>query len=124
MNQRDTSTWDEAKPPLLRSEIEMALKRLRNYKVTGLDDIVAEMIKATAEKKIDIIHKICSKIWITGEWPKECFESIHIKIHKKGAKENCDNYLTITLIPHTSKIMLYVIQERLEPYLLPQISQE
>ncbi|KAL4112804.1 hypothetical protein QTP88_016533 [Uroleucon formosanum] len=102
----------------------MAIKRLRNHKAAGSDDIVAEMIKATTEKGVDIIHKICSKIWTTGEWPKEWCESIYIPIHKKGDKENCNNYRTIVLIPHTSKIILYVIQERLKPYLLPQSSQE
>jgi len=68
INQR--KLWDESEPPLIRSEIEMAIKRLRNHKVAGSDDIVAEMIKATTEKGVDIIHKICSKIWTTGEWPK------------------------------------------------------
>jgi len=93
INQREL--WDESEPPLLRSEIEMAIKRLRNHKAAGSDDIVAEMIKATTEKGVDIIHKICSKIWTTGEWPKDWCESIYIPIHKKRDKGNCNNYLLI-----------------------------
>lgn len=84
MNQRDT--WDEFEPPLLRREIEITLKILRNPKAADSDDIVFEMKKATREKRVDLIHKIYSKIWTIDEWPKKWCESICIIIHKKGDK--------------------------------------
>lgn len=54
--------WDKAEPPLLRSAIKTAIKRLRNYKATGSDDIVAEMMKTTTEKWVALIFKVRSKI--------------------------------------------------------------
>lgn len=71
-----------------------------------------------------LLHQLCNRIWTTGTWPDDWTESIYIPIHKKGAKDLCGNYRTITLINQTSKIMLYILQERLRPYLLPQISEE
>ncbi|KAF0717444.1 Reverse transcriptase domain-containing protein [Aphis craccivora] len=68
----------------------MAIKRLRNHKAAGLDDFVAEMIKVTTEKGVDIIHKVFSKIWTTGEFPKKWC----VSIHKKGDKGNYNNYRT------------------------------
>lgn len=106
----------------MKNKITTAINKIQNHKLLGKDNVGAEMIKATGEKGIDVIYEICNKVWNTGEWPKEWCESIYISIHKKGDKENCNNFRTIALIPHTSKIMLYVIQERLKPYLLNQIS--
>lgn len=51
-------------------------------------------------------------------------ESIYIPLQKEGPKDECSNYRTIALINHSSKVLLYIIQERLKPYLLPQISLE
>ncbi|VVC31865.1 Hypothetical protein CINCED_3A016939 [Cinara cedri] len=61
---------------LLGSQIEMAIRKLRYHKAAGLDDIVAEMIKATAEKEVDF----CFKIWTTGISPNEWCASIYILI--------------------------------------------
>lgn len=69
INQR--KIWDESKPPILQNKIEVAIKKLRNHKAAGSDDIVTKMIKTTAKKGVDIIHKIYSKIRTTGEWPEE-----------------------------------------------------
>lgn len=111
-------------PPIMKSEIEAALQKLKNGKTPGSDNIVAEMLKLSGENGIHILHLICNKIWKEGKWPKEWMESIYVPLHKKGAKDECNNYRTIALINHASKVMLYILQERLKNYLLPQISPE
>jgi len=82
------------------------------------------MIKTSGEIGVNIIHNICNKIWKSCKWSIEWTESIYIPLHKKGARDRCESYRTIALIPHVSKIMLYIIQERLKSYLCPQIAPE
>ncbi|KMQ83508.1 endonuclease-reverse transcriptase, partial [Lasius niger] len=60
----------------------------------------------------------------SGIWPDDWVESIFVPIYKKGAKTNCSNYKTIALISHASKILLWIINERLKPYIHPQIPEE
>lgn len=95
INQRES--WDEFEPPLLRSEIEMASKKLRNHKAAGLDDIVAEMIKSTTEKGVDIIHKICSKIWTIDEWPKMARDGVSPYTSQSIRRETKETATTIVL---------------------------
>lgn len=122
-----TNTMEErefTEPIILRSEVESATRKLSYHKAAGSDGVVAEMLRAAGETGIDVMQHICNKIWISGEWPDDWTEAIYVPLHKKGDREVCGNYRTISLINHASKIMLHVIQERLKPYLLPQISQE
>lgn len=58
---------DEPEPPILRIKTEIAIKRVRYQKAAGSDDIVAKMIKTTSTNRLDMIHKICFKIWTTGK---------------------------------------------------------
>lgn len=59
--------WDESKPLLLQSKIEIAIKRLCNHKAVGSNDIVAKMIKENTEKEVDTLYNICFKIWTIGK---------------------------------------------------------
>lgn len=111
-------------PDILRNEIETGIRSLRNHKSAGMDGIVAEMVKAAGDQGTEVMLRICNKIWTTGNWPKDWRKSVYIPLHKKGDKEDCKIYRTLALISHASKVMLKVIQERLKPYLLPQIAEE
>ena len=67
---------------------------------------------------------MCQHIWKTQQWPQDCKRSVFIPIPKKGNAEECSNYYTIALISHTSKVMLKILQARLQPYVnreLPDI---
>ena len=64
---------------------------------------------------ISILHKMCNEIWKTGEWPKEWTQSLVITLPKKGNLQKCQNYRTISLICHPSKVMLRIILNRLKP---------
>lgn len=114
----------EHEPEILKSEVEHALKRLKNNKAPGIDGIAAEILKSIGQPAIDVLHVICNQIWKTGNWPDEWCSSLYIPLFKKGNPADCNNYRMIALIPHASKILLQIINSRLRPYLLPQIAEE
>ena len=64
---------------------------------------------------IDALHIICSKIWQTGEWPTQWTQSLIITLPKKVNLQMCQNYRTINLISHPSKVMLKILLNRLRP---------
>ena len=63
-----------------------------------------------------VLHSICQKIWKTHEWPKDWKRSVFIPIPKKGNAKEFSNYRTIALISHASKVMLKILQARLQQY--------
>src|SRR6218665_354406 len=93
-------------PEVMEAEVEWAIKQLKDNKASGQDRIPIELIK--------IITKICNNIWETGKWPEDWKGSTFIPIFKKGDARSCDNYRTIALISHTSKILLKIIHKRME----------
>ena len=64
-----------------------------------------------------VLHSICQQIWKTQQWPQDWKRSVFILIPKKGNAKECSNYCTIALISHTSKLMLKILQARLQPYM-------
>ena len=63
-----------------------------------------------------VLHSICQQIWKTQQWPQDWKRSVFIPIPKKGNAQECSNYCTIALISHTSKVMLKILQARLQQY--------
>ena len=63
-----------------------------------------------------MLHTTCQQIWKTQLWPQEWKESVFIPIPKKGDAKECSNYYTIALISHTSKVMLKILQAKLQQY--------
>ena len=101
--------------PILRSEIETAVNSLKKGKSPGVDNIPAELILAGDNKVIDVLTTICNSIWKNGKWPTPWTQSLVITLPKRGNLQLCQNYRTISLISHPSKVMLKVIQNRLKP---------
>ena len=101
--------------PILREEVEAAVKSLKPGKKAGVDNIPAELIQAGGETMIDVLLNICNKIWQTGEWTTSWTQSLVITLPKKGNLQQCQNYRTISLISHASKVMLKILQTRLKP---------
>ena len=106
---------DEEHHPILREEVEAAVKALKMGKLAGVDNIPAELVQAGGEAIIDILTTICNKIWKTGELPTTWTQSLVITLPKKGNLQLCQNYRTIILISHPSKVMLKIILNRLQP---------
>ena len=64
-----------------------------------------------------VLHSICQQIWKTQQWPQDWKRSVFIPIPKKGNAKECSNYHTIALISHASKVMLKILQARLQQYM-------
>lgn len=91
-----TRTGD-IEPSILRSEVIIAMGKLKNKRSERTDGIVTEMLVATGESRTDVLHEICNKIWESGRWPNEWKETVYIPLHKKGCKKDCGNYRTIAV---------------------------
>ena len=115
----DSDSYD-----ILREEVVTAVKNLKKGKSAGVDNIPGELVQAGGEEMINILHKICNQIWKTGEWPKEWTQSLIITLPKKGNLQLCQNYRTISLICHPSKVMLRIILNRLRPQAEKIIAEE
>ena len=65
---------------------------------------------------MNVLHAICQQIWKTQQWPRDWKRSVFVPIPKKGNAKECSNYHTITLISHTNKIKLKILQVRVQQY--------
>ena len=65
---------------------------------------------------MEVLHSICQQIWKTQQWPQDWKRSVFIPVPKKGNVKECSNYFTIALISHTSKVILKILQARLQQY--------
>ena len=90
-----------------------ALQELAGRKAMGVDNLPIELIKAVGEPAITALTALCQQIWTSNSWPQEWKRSIFLPLPKKGDIRLCSNYRTIALIPHASKILLKIIQDRL-----------
>ena len=76
---------------------------------------------------LKVLHSICQQIWKTEQWPQDWKRSVFIPITKKGSAKECSNYRTIALTSHASKVMLKILQARLQQYMnheLPDVPAE
>ena len=103
-------------PDILECKVKWALGSITMNKASGGDRIPAELFKILRDDAVKVLHSICQQIWKTQQWPQDGKRSIFIPILKKGKAKECSNYCTIALISHTSKIMLKILEVRLQPY--------
>ena len=97
---------------------------MKKGKSAGVDNIPAELVQAGGDIVITVLTTICNKIWQTEEWPTPRTQSLVITLPKKGNLQQCQNYRTISLISHPSKVMLKVILNRLKPQAEKIIAEE
>ena len=86
-------------------------------KASGGDGIPVELFQILKDDAVKVFHSICQQIWKTQQWPQDWKRSVFIVIPKKGNAKECSKYRTIALISYTSKVMLKIIQARLQQYL-------
>ena len=110
--------------PILREEVEAAVRSLKKGKSAGVDNVPAELIQEGGDDMISALLTICNKIWQTGEWPTPWTQSLIITLPKKGNLQQCQNYRTISLISHPSKVMLKILLNRLKPQAEKIIAEE
>ena len=104
-------------PDILECEIKWALGSITMNKASGSDGIPVELFQIWKDDAVKLLHSICHKIWKTQQWPQDWKRSVFIPIPKKGNANGCSNYCTFALISHASKLMLKVLQARLQQYL-------
>ena len=80
------------------------------------DGIPAELFQILKDDAVKVLHSICQQIWKTQQWPQDWKRSVFIPNPKKGNAKECSNYCTISLILHTRKVMLKILQVRLQQY--------
>ena len=85
-------------------------------KASGGDGIPFELSQILKDAAVKMLNSICQQIQKTQQWPQDWKRSVFIPIPKKGNAKECSNYCTIALISHTSKVMLKILQDRLQQY--------
>ena len=83
-------------------------------KASGGDGIPVELFQILKDDAVKVLHSICQQIWKTQQWPQDWKRSVFISIPKKGNAKESSNYCTIALISHASKVMLKILQARLQ----------
>ena len=103
-------------PDILECEVKWALESITMSKSSGGDGIPVELFQILKDDAVKVLHSLCQQIWKTQQWPQDCKRSVFIPIPKKGNAKECSNYRTIVLISHASKVMLKILQARLQQY--------
>ena len=104
-------------PDLLESKIKWALGSFTMNKASGGDGIPVELFQILKDDAVKALHSICQQMWKTQQWPQDWKSSVFIPIPKKGNAKECSNYCTIALISQASKVMLKILQVRLQQYM-------
>ena len=103
-------------PDIEECEGKWALGSITRNKCSGGDGIPAELFQILKADAVKVLHSICQQIWKTRQWTQDWKRSVFIPIPKKGIAKECTNYHTIALISHASKVMLKILQVRLQQY--------
>ena len=86
-------------------------------KASSGDGIPVELIQILKDDAVKVLHSICQQIWTTQQWPQDWKRSIFTPIPKKASAKECSNYRTIAFISHSSKVILKILQARLQQYM-------
>ena len=102
---------------ILESEVKWALGSITTNKASGGDGFTVELFQVLKDDTVKVLHSICQQIWKTQQWPQDWKRSVFSPIPKKGNAKECSNYHTIALISYASKVMLKILQVRLQQYM-------
>ena len=104
-------------PGILECEVKWTLDSITENKASRGDGIPAELFQILKDDAVKVMPSIYQQIWKTQQWPQDWKRSVFIPIPKKGNTKECSNYHTIALISHASKVMLKILQARLQQYM-------
>ena len=108
-------------PDTLECEVKWALGSITMNKASGADGIPVELFQILKDDAVKVLHSICQQIWETQQWLWNWKTSVFIPIPKKGNAKECSNYRTIALISNASKLMLKILQARLQHYVIHEL---
>ena len=103
-------------PDILECEVKWALRSITTNKASRGDGIPAELFQIPKDDAVKVLHSICQQIWKTQPRPQDWKRSVLISIPKKGNAKESSNYHTFALISNASKVMLKILQARLQQY--------
>ena len=98
------------------SQVGLRKHHITTNRASGGDGIPVELFQILKDDAVKMLYSICQQIWKTQQWPQDWKRSVFIPIPKKSSAKECLNYCTISLISHTSKVMLKILQSRLQQY--------
>ena len=101
-------------PDILECEVKWALESITMNKANGIDGIPVELFQILKDDAVKVLHSICQQIRKIQQWPQDWKRSVFIPIPKKGNAKECSDHHTIALISHASKVMLKILQARLQ----------
>ena len=108
-------------PDILECEVKWALESITMNKASGGDGIPVELFQILKDDAVKVLHSICQEIWKTQQGSQDWKRSVFISIPKKNNAKECSNYHTTALISHASKVMLEILQDRLQQYMNDEI---
>ena len=103
-------------PDILVCEVKWALGSITMNKARAGDGIPVELFQILKDDDVKVLHSICQQIWKTQQWPQDWKRSVFIPVPKKGNAKEYSNYCTIALISYASKVMLKILQVRLQQH--------
>ena len=103
-------------PDILEYEVKWALRSITTNKASRGDGIPAELFQILEDDAVKMLHSVSQQIWKAQQWPQNWKRYIITAVPKKGNANECSNYCTIVLISHGSKVMLKILQARLQQY--------
>ena len=103
-------------PDILECEVKWALGSITMNKAGGGDGIPVKLFQILKDDAVKVLHSVCPQNWKTQQWPQDWKKSVFLPIPKKGNAKECSNYHTIALTSHISKVMLKILQARLQQY--------
>ena len=104
-------------PNILEGEVKWALGSITMNKASGGDGIPVELFQILKDDAVKVLHSVCQQIWKMQQWSQDWKRSVFISISKKDNAKECSNYHTMALISHANKIMLKILQARLQQYM-------
>ena len=113
----DDDVITHLEPDILECEVKWALESITMNKASGGDGILVELFQILKDDAVKVLHSRCQQIWKSQQWPQDWKMSVFIPILKKGNAKESSNYHTIALISHVIKVMLKILQARLQQYM-------
>ena len=107
---------------ILEWEVKWALESITTNKVGGGDGMPVELLQILKDDAVKVLHSICQQIWKPQQWTQDWKRSVFIPIPKKDNAKECSDYCTIALISHASKVMLKILQAKLQQYVNHELS--
>ena len=108
-------------PDILECEVKWALESITMNKARGDDGIPVELFQILKDDAVKVLHSVCQQMWKTQQWPQDWKRSVFIPIPKKDNAKECSNFCTISLILHASKVMLKILQARIQQQVNPEL---